>query len=150
MKRIPFILAFLFSVAVSAISASADVSDEIRAAYLGFADAQNARDPDRIRSHFVQGDDFLWVSDGKTFWGSDAVIARMSSFQKADVWFVEPDLDAGRVVELDDMTALLHMPLTLVIGNSENPNRLGFLVSILFVKSEDWRIAALLTTTAKP
>jgi hypothetical protein len=43
------------------------------------------------------------------------------------------------------------MPLTLVIGSAEAPDHLGFLVSILFSRhGDEWRIAGLLTTAAKP
>jgi hypothetical protein len=43
------------------------------------------------------------------------------------------------------------MPLTLVIGSVEAPDRLRFLVTILFVRETGaWRIAALLTTNEKP
>jgi hypothetical protein len=43
------------------------------------------------------------------------------------------------------------MPLRLVIGSAETPDRLDFLVTILFrSEGSDWRIAALLTATAKP
>lgn len=137
-------------VAVSAPPALAGTPEDVRAAYLGFAEAQNARDAERIRSHLTHGADFLWVSAGKSFWGADAVVARMSSFQKAEVWRVEPDLAASTVVSLDGQTAMLHMPLTLVIGKAANPDRLKFLVSILFIREDEWRIAALLTTEERP
>lgn len=141
----------LFLFVASATTTLAGVADEVRTTYLHFAEAQNARDPDRIRAFFVEGPGLLWVSDGKSFWGADAILARMSSFQKADVWRVEPDLASSRVVELDGNAAMLHMPLTLVIGSTAAPDRLGFLVSLLFVRADDeWRIAALLTTLAKP
>ncbi len=144
MKLAALVLAFL------AQPAFADTASEIRAAYLDFAEAQNARDAERIRSHLAHDAEFLWVSDGKSFWGVDTAVARMSSFQKAETWYVEPDLEAATVVELAAETALLHMPLTLVIGKTADPARLDFLVSILFVDEDGWRIAALLTTEEKP
>ena len=145
------ILAALFALVFATEAAVAGTAEDVRATYQQFAAAQNARDPARIGAFFIDGPEFLWVSDGKSFWGRDAVLARMGSFQKATVWRVEPDLAASTVVELMNGTALLHMPLTLVIGSAEAPDHLGFLVSILFVRhDEDWRIAALLTTTAKP
>jgi len=144
------ILAALALIAATAGSALAGTPEEVRATYQRFAEAQNTRDPGRIGAFFIDGPEFLWVSDGKSFWGREAVLARMSGFQKAAVWRVEPELGSSTVVELDPETALLHMPLTLVIGSAENPDHLRFLVSILFVhRSEDWRIAALLTTTEK-
>jgi len=136
---------------ISPMRAIAGTTDEVLAAYRGFADAQNTRDSIRIRAWLAEGPDLLWVSDGKSFWGADAILARMTGFQKAEVWRVEPHLAAARVVELGDGVAMLHMPLTLVIGQASQPGRLRFLVSLLFRKGEPgWRIAALLTATAKP
>ncbi|MEL6318475.1 MAG: SgcJ/EcaC family oxidoreductase [Pseudomonadota bacterium] len=128
---------------------------EVRAVYADFAAAQNARDPERIRSFFTDDPGFLWVSDGKSFFGADAVVARMTRFQKAEIWRVEPDLDAAEVIGVGSETRMLHMPLTLVIGRAAAPNRIRFLVSILFVEQPQsaerpWRIAALLTTLEKP
>ncbi len=114
--------------------ALAGTADAVLSAYRTFADAQNARDPDRIRQSLDSGPDVLWVSDGKSFWGANAILARMSGFQKAEIWRVEPDLDEARVVELGDGIAMLHMPLTLVIGSAASPDRLGFLVTLLFRK----------------
>ena len=131
--------------------AGADTRDEVLSIYRGFADAQNARDTDRIGAFFVDGDDFLWVSDGQSFWGRPAVLQRMSGFQKSAVWHVLPDLDSARVVELAPGVAMLHMPLVLEIGTASATDDLRFLVTILFRKEQgDWRIAALLTTTEKP
>jgi uncharacterized protein (TIGR02246 family) len=145
-----FLAAFL-ALGLVAQSASAGTADEVRATYLRFAEAQNARDAGRIGGFFTEGPEFLWVSDGKSFWGREAVLARMSGFQKAAVWRVEPDLAASTVVEFGPDTALLHMPLGLVIGSAENPDHLRFLVSIVFVRPDrEWQISALLTTAAKP
>ncbi len=152
-NRRPAMRTFIIALAAVLVcsAAIADTESDVRAAYLRFAEAQNARDLDWVRGEFVDDPEFLWVSDGKSFWGRDAVLARMGSFQRAEVWRVEPDIDASTVVELGADAALLHMPLTLVIGQAEKPNRLRFLVSIVFVRrSEDWRIAALLTTNEKP
>lgn len=144
------ILAILLAIGLSGEAALADAPEEVRDTYLRFVEAQNARDAGRIGAFFTDGPDFLWVSDGKSFWGREAVLARMSGFQKAAEWRVEPDLDRSTAVELDPRTVLLHMPLTLVIGSAGKPDHLRFLVSILFVRrGEDWRIAALLTTTEK-
>lgn len=144
------ILTALLLLVASAGTAPAGVAEDVRATYLHFAAAQNTREPDEIRRFLVDGPGLLWVSDGKSFWGADAILARMTSFQKAEVWRVEPDLAAATVVELGDRTAMLHMPLTLVIGSAAAPDRLRFLVSLIFVREADtWRIAALLTTTAR-
>ena len=130
--------------------AMADTKDEVLSVYRDFAEAQNARDLDRIGAFFTDGPDFLWVSDGQSVWGRPDVLKRMSGFQKAAVWHVVPDLDHARVVELDPGIAMLHMPLVLEIGSATAPDHLRFLVSILFRKQQgDWRIAALLTTTEK-
>src|SRR4051812_1834473 len=53
-------------------------------------------------------------------------------------------------VEVDANAGYLHLPLQLVIGASENPDRLHFLVSVLGVRTtQGWRIAALFTTSEK-
>jgi ketosteroid isomerase-like protein len=143
-------LALAFVLAAGSVPALADPADEVIAAYRAFADAQNARDDARIRAAFANRPDVLWVSDGRSYTGADTIVARMSGFQRAEVWRVEPGLEEARVVLLDDGASLLHMPLTLVIGRADNPDRLPWLVSILFVReATDWKIAALLTTAAK-
>ena len=145
------LFAAILAIGLAAQTAFAGTAEEVRATYLRFAEAQNARDPDRIGAFFVDGPEFLWVSDGMSYWGREAVLARMSGFQKAAVWRVEPELDRSSVIEVGPGTALLHMPLKLVIGTAENADHLRFLVSILFSRrAGEWRIAALLTTTEKP
>jgi uncharacterized protein (TIGR02246 family) len=143
--------ATLFALLCLALPALADAEAEVRAAYDAFVADQNTRDPDLIRRHLIEGPDLLWVSDGKSFWGADEILARMTGFQKAAVWRVEPETGRARVVLLDPATALFHMPLTLVIGAAENPSRLRFLVSLVWVRQDaGWKLAALLTTTEKP
>jgi hypothetical protein len=100
--------------------------------YRTFAQAQNARDLDRIGAFFTDRPDLLWVSDGQSFWGRDAVLARMGSFQKAEIWRVTPDLDMATVVDLGPRVAMLHFPLLLEIGRRDAPAALDFLVSLLF------------------
>lgn len=142
--------ATLILLAATIVSAAADTAVDLRRIYRDFAAAQNAHDLVRVGEIFVDGPDFLWVSDGQSFWGREAVLARMGGFQKAETWRVEPELARSRLVELGADTALLHVPLTLVIGPAGNPDRLRFLVSILFVRVDGaWRIAALLTTSEK-
>ena len=115
-----------------------------------FAAAQNARDLERVRPLLLDAPTFLWVSDGQSFWGPDAVLARMASFQGAEVWRVEPDLAHAVAVPVSERVAYLHLPMILVIGPAAKPDRLRFLVSMLGVETEDgWRIAALFTTTEK-
>jgi hypothetical protein len=122
---------------------------EVRSLYLRFAAAQNERDLARVRSLLTDSPRFLWISDGQSFWGPDAVLARMASFQGAEVWRVEPDLERAVAVPVGVGVAYLHLPLVLVIGPSSGPDRLRFLVSMLGVETAaGWRIAALFTTTA--
>lgn len=132
-------------------AARADTTDEVIATYNSFAAAQNARDLGRVKDLFLDSPSFLWVSDGKSVWGREAVIARMSKFQTLDVWRVEPLLERARVVEINGTAAYLHMPLDLYLGASNTVSRTRFLVSVLCTKTADgWRIAALFTTLDNP
>ncbi|MFO1038540.1 MAG: nuclear transport factor 2 family protein [Geminicoccaceae bacterium] len=118
--------------------------------YARFVAAQNAHDLAAVRALLLDSDRFLWVSDGHSVWGPDALIARMSSFQKAEVWHVDPDLADAVPVEVTPESAYLHLPLVLTIGPAAKPDRLRFLVSVLGVRTPDgWRIAALFTTDDK-
>ncbi len=99
---------------------------------------------------FSTSDRFLWVSDGISVWGPDAVLERMALFQKAEVWHVDPDLARAVPVEVGPQVAYLHLPLELTIGSASRPDHLRFLVSVLGVETPaGWRIAALFTTTEK-
>jgi hypothetical protein len=130
--------------------AAADPSSQVRALYERFAAAQNTRDLKQMRPVLLDSPTFLWVSDGQSFWGPDAVLARMASFQGAEVWRVEPDLVHAVAVPVSERVAYLHLPLVLVIGPAARPDRLRFLVSMLGVETaQGWRIAALFTTTEK-
>jgi ketosteroid isomerase-like protein len=131
--------------------AKADTADEVIATYNSFAAAQNARDLGRVKELLLDSPSFLWVSDGKSVWGRDELIARMSKFQTLDVWRVEPLLDKARVVEINETAAYLHMPLDLFLGATGSVSRTRFLVSILCTKTAaGWRIAALFTTLDNP
>lgn len=146
------VIAFGWAVALASPVAGAEQAKqaEILAAYTSFKNAQNERDLEKVGAHFVDGPEFLWVSDGQSFWGRAATLKRMGAFQSAAVWRVEPHMESARVVELSHGVAMLNIGLVLVIGSVENPNHLPFLVSILFRRvDEDWRIAALLTTNDK-
>ena len=133
-----------------AVPVKADWSDEVRGTYLAFATAQNARDLQKVRSLLLDSPQFLWVSDGRSVWGRDATIARMATFQEAEVWRVEPALAGAVPVRVGEGTAYLHLPLRLVIGSDAKPDDLRFLVSVLCTRTPDgWRIAALFTTTDK-
>jgi ketosteroid isomerase-like protein len=149
MKALLSALALVIGLA-AAPTASAAPADEVRELYGRFLEAQNARDLARVRSVLLDSPKFLWVSDGMSVWGPDALVERMSLFQKAEVWRVEPDLAAAVSVEVGKDAAYLHLPLVLEIGPAADPDRLPFLVSVLGVETgEGWRIAALFTTTAK-
>lgn len=146
------LIAFGWMIALSLPASASDTVDkaEIIAAYSSFKDAQNERDLEKVGAHFIDGPDFLWVSDGQSYWGREATLKRMGLFQGAAVWRVEPNLDSARVVELSPNNAMLNMRLVLFIGSSDAPSQLPFLVSILFQRVDaDWRIAALLTTRDK-
>jgi uncharacterized protein (TIGR02246 family) len=129
-------------------AASAGSSEEVREVYGKFAAAQNARDLDAVKLLLLDSPQFLWVSDGKSIWGRDAVLKRMALFQEFEVWYVTPELSKSVVVTVGADTAFLHLPLELTIGSTAAaPDKLRFLVSVLCVKtSRGWRIAALFTT----
>jgi Domain of unknown function (DUF4440) len=141
-------LAFLFLTVGRA--AAADPAGEVTSLYQRFAEAQNRHDLTEVRALLLDSPEFLWVSDGQSFWGPDAVLARMASFQQAPVWRVEPNLAHAVPVTVGEGVAYLHLPLVLVIGPEERPDRLRFLVSVLGVDTgRGWRIAALFTTSEK-
>lgn len=142
----------LFSLLRVAPARAGDAPEaEIRALYERFAAAQNARALDAVRPLFTDSPRFLWVSDGMSFWGRDAVLERMASFQTYEIWRVEPDLARATVVPVSPDVAYLHLPLSLTLGaRTPGPERFGFLVSVLCVRGEQgWRIAALFTTRAR-
>ncbi|OYW62487.1 MAG: hypothetical protein B7Z31_00890 [Rhodobacterales bacterium 12-65-15] len=133
-----------------ALPAAADPEAEIRALYAAFVAAQNARDIDAVRPLLSDSPDFLWITDGRPVWGRDAMLERMAGFQTAEVWLVEPEYAASRVVMLDADSAVFHIPLVLVIGSKANPSRLPWLVEVICQKEGDtWRIAGLYTAEDK-
>jgi ketosteroid isomerase-like protein len=132
--------------------AMADPAHEIEALYRSFAAAQNARDLTTVKSLLLDSPRFLWVSDGKSVWGREATIKRMALFQGNETWRVEPDLAHAVTVPVGADSAYFHLSLDLVIGpQGAPPERLGFLVSMLCLRTgEGWRIAALFTTNRNP
>lgn len=133
------------------LSAGANVRSDVLATYDRFVSAQNARDLGRVREALLDSPDFLWVSDGKSVWGRDALIERMGRFQALEIWRAEPLLDRARIVEVTPDAAYLHMPLDLHLGTHAAPSVTRFLVSILMKRTADgWRIAALFTTLDNP
>lgn len=144
-------LAFVAAVTLALLNpAAADTDRDILDLYKGFAAAQNARDLDAVRKVLWDQPEFLWISDGKPFWGREAMLTRMASFQTAEVWRVEPEYGTAKVVEIGPEAAYLHIPLVLVLGSKDNPARLKWLVEVLCRKTADgWRIAGLFTTEDK-
>lgn len=131
-------------------AAGADQRNEVLQLYLEFSASQNARDLNGVRRLLSDAPDFLWVSDGSPVWGADAMVSRMSTFQKSDVWHVTPALSRARTVMLSDDVAFLHVPLVLEIGSYEKADRLAFLVGMIAKRTPaGWRISALFTTNDK-
>ncbi len=95
----------------------------MKALYGRFAAAQNARDLAAVKALLIDSPDFLWVSDGKSVWGRDALVERMGRFQTLEVWHVEPLLDRARVVAVSEDVAYLHMPLDLHLGGKSSAIR---------------------------
>lgn len=134
------------------VPVSAAQDDDIRALYLAFAAAQNARDLERVRGLLIDDPHFLWVSDGQSFWGRDIVLARMGRYQQLKIWHVVPDMASARAVTISSGVAYLHLTLALTIGQSgASAGVTSFLVSMLCRQTDQgWRIAALFTTIANP
>jgi uncharacterized protein (TIGR02246 family) len=131
-------------------SADDNVGREIRALYERFVTAQNNRDLTAVRDTLSDREDFLWISDGKPFWGRDAMIERMASFQTAEVWRVEPEYRSAKTVVVGPYAAYLHIPLVLILGSKQQPGRLKWLVQVLCRREGGgWRIAALFTAEDK-
>jgi ketosteroid isomerase-like protein len=122
--------------------------DDILATYQQFAAAQNARDIPTVRALLLDSPQFLWVSNGQSFWGRETMIARMSSYQRAEVWRAQPDLDRAVIVEVSSSTGYVHLPLALQVGSTATGvAETQFLVSALFASTpQGWKIAALFTT----
>ena len=149
MYRRSFAIA-LVAAAIGVAPALAGPKEELSMLYQRFVAAQNNRDLGAVREALWDAPEFLWVSDGMSVWGRDALVKRMSGFQKAEVWRAEPDLARSTAVVLSDQTAYLHLPLVLTIGPGAKPDRLSFLASVLGIETPlGWRIAALFTTSAK-
>jgi ketosteroid isomerase-like protein len=142
---------FLAFSAWMVVFSKADTRSDVLAAYDRFVSAQNQRDLDKVKASLLDSPDFLWVSDGKSVWGRDALVERMARFQTLEVWRAEPLLDRAKVVEVSPDVAYLHMPLDLQLGAKSAPSTTRFLVSILCRKTQaGWRIAALFTTLDNP
>jgi uncharacterized protein (TIGR02246 family) len=133
-----------------AFPATADQKADIRALYDAFVSAQNRHDIDAVRPLLSDSPDFLWISDGRPVWGREAMLERMADFQSAEIWRVEPEYDASRVILLDEDSAVFHLPLVLVIGSEAAPSRLPWLVEVICQKEAGgWRITGLYTAQDK-
>jgi len=133
------------------VMAETQTESDLKSLYERFVTAQNARDTKAVRALMWDSPNFLWVSDGKAFWGADRMIERMSAFQRADIWEVTPDRGRARVVELSPVSAVLFQPLSLTLGSKADPRRIAFLVNVLCVRTPDgWRVGALHTTEENP
>ena len=121
MRKILAGMAFTLA-AMTSSEVRATPTDQVRAIYGRFLAAQNARDLQQVRSMLWNSPKFLWVSDGNSVWGADALVERMGQFQQAEIWHVESDLAKAVPVELSDTTAYLHLPLVLTIGSSAKPD----------------------------
>lgn len=132
---------------VALAQAETQTEADVKALYERFVRVQNARDLAGVREVLWDSPNFVWISDGKPFWGREALIERMSAFQKAEVWTVTPDRARARVVEVSPLSAVLYQPLNLTLGQASAPRTIAFLVNVLCVKTADgWRVAALYTT----
>ena len=150
MKKLGFSLLVLLSVVWTQTPVMAEARDDIVLLYKQFVDAQNAHDLSAVRGLLSDSPDFLWVSDGRPVWGADATVARMSGFQQSAVWRVVPAIDRSRAVVLSGDVGFLHLPLVLLIGSTEAPDHLPFLVEMVARRGANgWKIEALLTTGDK-
>ena len=68
--------------AMTSSGARAAPADEVQTVYGRFLAAQNARDLQQVRSVLWDSPKFLWVSDGRSVWGPDALVERMSRVPK--------------------------------------------------------------------
>lgn len=145
-----FIALIALSLAAPA-AAETETERAVKTLYERFVAAQNARDTKAVRALMWDSPKFVWISDGKAFWGADRMIERMSAFQHADVWEVTPDRERARVVEVSPVSAVLFQPLSLALGARADARKIAFLVNVLCVRTQDgWRVGALYTTEENP
>ncbi|MDO9710816.1 hypothetical protein [Paracraurococcus lichenis] len=139
--------ALALCLAAAAAPAAAGPAEEAERLYARFVAVQNAHDLERLRGLLLDSPRFLWVSNGLSLWGPDAMIARLSGFQANEVWCIDPDQRRASAVEVAPGAAFLHVPLVLTVGSAADPQRYHVLVSALCAETPDgWRIAALFTT----
>lgn len=137
----------LLALGLAAGRAEAGPAEEARRLYAEFVEAQNAHDFERLRGLLLPSERFLWVTNGLSVWGPEAMLARLARFHANEVWRIEPAFERARAVEVNAATALLHVPLVLVVGSRAAPQRYRILITALAAETAaGWRIAALLTT----
>jgi ketosteroid isomerase-like protein len=127
----------------------ADDVEDARAAYARFLAAQNARDVPAMRELLSASPGFLWISDGKPYWGREAMLERLGSFQRNAVWVAAPALERGRAERIAPGEVVMAFPLRLRIAERADApaDVLDFLVTALFRREEGtWRIVGLYTT----
>jgi hypothetical protein len=136
---------------ITPLRSESSVDVEVRALYERLLAAQNARDVDAMRAVLWNSPDFLWISDGKAFWGPEAMIARIGAFQRSEVWEVTADRARARVVATGPGSAVLFQPLRLTLGPRADPRAIDFLVNMMAIRTpEGWRVGALYTTEENP
>ena len=69
----------LLGLFIAAPAVRADTAQDVRAVSEQFAAAQNARDLAKVKTFLIDSPKFLWVSDGMSFWGPDALVRPLSS-----------------------------------------------------------------------
>jgi ketosteroid isomerase-like protein len=144
MRRLLLVVVLLAGLAAPA---AAGPAEEAARLYAAFVAAQNANDLARVRALLLDGDRFLWVTNGQSVWGPEAAIARLARFHANEVWHIEPDQGRARAVAVAPDAAFLHVPLVLTVGPAAGPQRYHILISALCVETPSgWRIAALFTT----
>ena len=145
MRRLWMAAALLYAMANT--PALAGPAEEAQRLYAAFVEAQNAHDLQQVRSLLLDSPGFLWVTNGLSVWGPDAAIARLARFHANEIWRIEPANDRARAVEVAPDTAFLHIPLVLIVGSANDPQRYRILISALCAETpQGWRIAALFTT----
>jgi hypothetical protein len=130
--------------------AQAGPAEEAMALYRRFVAAQNAHDFAAVRATLLPSPDFLWVTNGLSLWGPEAMLQRLMQFHANEIWRIDPAWDRARAVPVSDASAVMHVPLLLTVGRQAEPARYRILISALCVRTpaHGWRIAALFTTDA--
>jgi len=119
-RRAVAIACAVLGLSTAAQAADPQVEQAVKSLYRQFVSAQNARDLGAVRAVLLDSPEFIWISDGKPFWGPETLIARMSAYQRAEVWAVAPDYARAKVVEAGPNSAFLYQPLRLTLGEGRS------------------------------